>query len=36
MKEFTNNAFQKIFAIACTVVIVVASAFTVAATFFNL
>jgi Mn2+/Fe2+ NRAMP family transporter len=32
MQEFTNNAFQKIFAIGCTVVIVIASVFTVAAT----
>ena len=36
MREFVNNAFQKTFAVACTVVIVIASAFTVAATFFNL
>jgi Mn2+/Fe2+ NRAMP family transporter len=36
MQEFVNNAFQKTFAIGCTVVIVIASVFTVAATFFNL
>jgi Mn2+/Fe2+ NRAMP family transporter len=36
MREFVNNTFQKTFAVACTVVIVIASAFTVAATFFNL
>ena len=35
MGEFKNNAFQKYFAIACTVVIVVASIFTVAAFLFK-
>jgi Mn2+/Fe2+ NRAMP family transporter len=35
MGEFANNKFQKIFSIACTVVIVVASVFTVATAFFN-
>jgi Mn2+/Fe2+ NRAMP family transporter len=35
MKEFTNNLFQKIFAIGCTVVIVIASVFTVATTFIH-
>ena len=35
MKEFTNNAFQKVFAIGCTVVIVIASAFTVVTTFYH-
>jgi Mn2+/Fe2+ NRAMP family transporter len=34
MGEFVNNNFQKIFSVACTVIIVVASVFTVAATFF--
>jgi Mn2+/Fe2+ NRAMP family transporter len=34
MGEFVNNSFQKIFSVACTVVIIVASVFTVAATFF--
>ncbi len=33
MGEFANNAFQKWFAIACTVVIVIASVFTVIASF---
>jgi len=36
MRAYVNNAFQKTFAVACTVVIVIASVFTVAATFFNL
>ncbi len=35
MGTFTNNRFQKWFAIACTVVIVIASAFTVASMFFR-
>jgi hypothetical protein len=35
MGKFRNHAFQKYFAIACTVVIVVASVFTVAAFFFK-
>ena len=35
MGEFANNKFQKFFSIACTVVIVVASVFTVATAFFN-
>jgi Mn2+/Fe2+ NRAMP family transporter len=35
MGEFANNKFQKYFAITCTVVIIVASVFTVAAAFFN-
>jgi Mn2+/Fe2+ NRAMP family transporter len=34
MGEFVNNPFQKWFAIACTAVIVLASAFTVFAVFF--
>ncbi len=34
MGEFVNNAFQKYFAIACTVVIGIASIFTLAVTFF--
>ena len=33
MREFANNAFQRGFAVACTVVIVVASVFTVASSF---
>jgi len=33
MREYANNAFQKTFAVACTVVIVIASVFTVVATF---
>jgi Mn2+/Fe2+ NRAMP family transporter len=33
MGEFANNKFQKIFSIACTVIIVVTSLFTVAAVF---
>jgi Mn2+/Fe2+ NRAMP family transporter len=33
MGEFANNAFQKYFAIACTIIIIVTSVFTVAATF---
>jgi Mn2+/Fe2+ NRAMP family transporter len=36
MGEFVNNAFQKYFAIGCTVVIMVAAVFTVAAIFFKL
>jgi Mn2+/Fe2+ NRAMP family transporter len=36
MGKFANNAFQKYFAIICTIVIVVASVFTVAAAFFTL
>jgi Mn2+/Fe2+ NRAMP family transporter len=36
MGEYANNTFQKYFAIACTIVIVLASAFTVAAVFFKL
>ena len=36
MREYVNNSFQKTFAVACTVVIVVASVFTVAATFLKL
>lgn len=36
MHEFANNSFQRVFALASTVVIVVASVFTVGATFFNL
>lgn len=36
MGEFVNNGFQKNFAIVSSVVIVVASAFTIAAVFFNL
>jgi Mn2+/Fe2+ NRAMP family transporter len=36
MREFTNNFFQKTFAMVCTVVIVIASVFTIAATFLNL
>ncbi|MGE5375205.1 MAG: NRAMP family divalent metal transporter [Bacteroidota bacterium] len=36
MREYANNVFQKTFAIACTVVIVVASVFTMAAMFFHL
>lgn len=35
MGEFANNPFQKWFAIVCTIVIVIASAFTVAASFFK-
>jgi Mn2+/Fe2+ NRAMP family transporter len=35
MGNFANNAFQKVFSVACTVVIVVASIFTVATAFFN-
>ena len=35
MGEFANNVFQKYFAIICTVVIIVASVFTVATAFFN-
>ena len=35
MGEFANNTFQKIFSITCTVVIIIASVFTVAATFFK-
>jgi Mn2+/Fe2+ NRAMP family transporter len=34
MGEFANNVFQKVFSIACTVVIVLASIFTVATAFF--
>jgi Mn2+/Fe2+ NRAMP family transporter len=34
MGDFTNNPFQKWFAIACSVVIVIASIFTVASIFF--
>jgi Mn2+/Fe2+ NRAMP family transporter len=34
MGEFANNKFQKIFSIACTVVIIVASLFTVVTVFF--
>lgn len=33
MREFVNNRFQMIFALVCTLVIIVASVFTVAATF---
>jgi Mn2+/Fe2+ NRAMP family transporter len=36
MGDFVNNAFQKYFSIACTIVIGIASAFTVAVTFFKL
>ncbi len=36
MGEFANSLFQKYFAIICTVVIVIASIFTVAAAFFNI
>jgi Mn2+/Fe2+ NRAMP family transporter len=36
MGTFVNNNFQKYFAIICSVVIVIASVFTVAAVFFNL
>ncbi len=35
MGEYANNTFQRVFAIACTVVIVAASGFTVAAMFFG-
>jgi Mn2+/Fe2+ NRAMP family transporter len=35
MGNFANNAFQKVFSVTCTVVIVVASIFTVATAFFN-
>ena len=35
MGEFANNKFQKYFAIICTIVIVVASGFTVASVFFK-
>ena len=35
MGDFANNAFQKYFSIVCTVVIVIASVFTVGAVFFN-
>jgi Mn2+/Fe2+ NRAMP family transporter len=35
MGEFVNNRFQKYFSIACTVIIIVASAFTVAVAFFK-
>jgi Mn2+/Fe2+ NRAMP family transporter len=35
MGEFANNAFQKYFAVICTIVIVVTSVFTVATAFFN-
>jgi Mn2+/Fe2+ NRAMP family transporter len=35
MGEFANNRFQRWFAIACTIVIVVASAFTVGSVFFT-
>jgi len=34
MGEFTNNSFQKWFAIGCSFVIVIASIFTVASIFF--
>jgi hypothetical protein len=33
MGEFVNNAFQKYFSIICTVVIVIASLFTIATLF---
>jgi Mn2+/Fe2+ NRAMP family transporter len=36
MQDYVNNTFQKTFAILCTIVIVVASAFTVASTVFNI
>ena len=36
MREYVNNAFQKTFAVACTILIIIASGFTVAAMFFNL
>ncbi len=36
MGSFVNNAFQKYFAIVCTIVITIASAFTLAVTVFNL
>ncbi len=35
MREYANNAFQKYFSIICTVVIVIASVFTVFAVFFQ-
>jgi Mn2+/Fe2+ NRAMP family transporter len=35
MGKFANNTFQKYFAIICTIVIIIASIFTVAAAFFN-
>jgi Mn2+/Fe2+ NRAMP family transporter len=35
MGKFANNKFQKYFAIMCTIVIIIASIFTVAAAFFN-
>jgi Mn2+/Fe2+ NRAMP family transporter len=35
MGDFANNRFQKWFSIACTVLIVVASGFTVAVSFFG-
>jgi Mn2+/Fe2+ NRAMP family transporter len=35
MGEFVNNKFQKIFSVTCTVVIIIASVFTVVATFFQ-
>jgi Mn2+/Fe2+ NRAMP family transporter len=36
MGQFANNNFQKIFSIACTVIIVIASIFTVATLFFHI
>jgi Mn2+/Fe2+ NRAMP family transporter len=36
MHQYVNNSFQRTFAVACTVVIVIASVFTVGATFFKL
>jgi Mn2+/Fe2+ NRAMP family transporter len=35
MGAFANNTFQKIFSISCTVVIIIASVFTVATAFYN-
>ena len=35
MGEFANNKFQKIFSIICTIIIIIASVFTVASSFFN-
>ena len=36
MREYVNNIFQKTFAVACTIVIVIASVFTMGAMFFKL
>jgi Mn2+/Fe2+ NRAMP family transporter len=36
MREYVNSTFQRVFAVACTIVIVAASVFTMATTFFKL